>query len=915
MINELSTTVEDNFDFSPLSNLTQTCREITETTGTIHYIPTNYPLPLSKRALNSVIGGHDRVRALPMPTNEKNLQETIFAGIDFLLEHDGDASAVFFCPSSLVTQIPQQRGIGFVDTNKIEISDPIHERVSVYQKLSDTSATHTEAEFAPFLLKSYLSLVTEGEPNLTKLQTTESHEAWDLYLPYSELSNVTEDLQEFFLNAIGIQNVKKFLTLPSSGRKSVFEVAFRKKYSVNQDNEYAAFLSTWIRLPANICKLFRELAVTRLTKGRLFNKRLLDLTDSGDREFVENIQKSYSQLFDTEEQINQKDPSEAADRLIQKFGILYHNAPEQDIESLLSKIRSKLSEDSVHVTEYSTSKLPDILGRVEEMLQRTKEVHIISKSSHIGTAIQSESWVESLEEIYRAMIEKDVSGHLDIQYIPALEKAKQNVHLTLETKKEAREIQATKTSLENIPDFFKHWVAFLRESQNQEVNNGVYHNSIVSKYDEFSKMLVSDYDRIHNEDEFTHLSNLLEPSEKLRLVVIIDSLGYTDFELMQQWDSIESSPDVEPVFSNIPSYTPSAMASVLTGLTAEETGIYNWITRKGDSTYNLKNRYDTDEFGFVDQNTPLSYQLLQEQGLMTSGITRFAQQVTDVKLHDGFTKGESLEDLYSTVKSEVNKVLKKRHNAYAGDEDIPEKHRRQKLNAQKSTFVVYLPDFDSLLHDDISIYEFQNYYTTLGRFIDDLSQELLKSLQKYSYDEDYELVFAGDHGKITRYEQDLVKKARTQEPFHQSMLSELTDLEPYNYLNLDRASFTDREGKITIAVGDAEDEYLITQARNVIDTSATDDNILEVIEKSPFVVSGSKFLFGWQAGKAENISLNRFGYDVFYPTGNGVFDLPTVGLLSKYQDKNAPRAHAYHGGTSISEMTAVKLTYTEKDDA
>jgi hypothetical protein len=82
------------------------------------------------------------------------------------------------------------------------------------------------------------------------------------------------------------------------------------------------------------------------------------------------------------------------------------------------------------------------------------------------------------------------------------------------------------------------------------------------------------------------------------------------------------------------------------------------------------------------------------------------------------------------------------------------------------------------------------------------------------------------------------------------------------------------------------------------------------------VISASKYLFGWTERETPVINPDqRMGIDLYQPNANAEFDPPSVGLISRYQTKNTGRAHGYHGGTSISEMTAAKLTFTGDKNA
>jgi hypothetical protein len=114
----LEQSLEDTFDFTAFQRLSETRDAITEETGKILYVPTDIPVPFDKRALSAIVDCDD-VRVLSMPADAWEFQETIYTGIDYLVDNDGDATVVFFCPRYLVDSYHDIPGSEFVHFERV----------------------------------------------------------------------------------------------------------------------------------------------------------------------------------------------------------------------------------------------------------------------------------------------------------------------------------------------------------------------------------------------------------------------------------------------------------------------------------------------------------------------------------------------------------------------------------------------------------------------------------------------------------------------------------------------------------------------------------------------------------------------------------------------------------------------------
>ncbi len=924
MRDSLTVYLEENFSFEPFNDLSLTRSTITENPGTIQYIPTHYPLPLSKRALSAIINTDSTIRVLPMPATQDALHQTLRNGLEYLLENEGDASVVFFCPTYLEAALDTAPGSGFVPIQKLSLKDKHPTLQNVFNRLTGLSLTTQFNNLSEFILTSYFSATIGDEIDPANLAVCHQPR-WDFYVDYRTLQE-DDPLSTFYLQSLSIQNIDQFWDLPDHARKNVYEVLFQETYGQSQIDNCARFHKHWTSLSQPAQNVLRTLVIEEAINGRFFNSRISELASDWNRSLAEELQDAYPKLISDESgSLSVRDPQNAARQLRDFFGIIWANATPEEIRDAIASARSRFDEDAVHIKEYSPDRAKETLSRIDEVLLLFLEAEIATDEEIVATAFSEADWQAIFTDLYRTMLNKDLTGYLTANHIKQLSDARRRVELEQSDEADAQQLSNRPASLDTLTDFLRDWTDYIiTEYGGNSGRTTVYRDAILEKYEEYCDTLIKEYPQIKKGSDYEHISELLTPdSDTLRIFLVIDSLGYTDFEFMQQWEMLNHSPDVEPVFSNIPSYTPSAMTSILSGLPATESGIYHWTAKHGDELCNLKWGHDTDAFDWVTTSTDLSYELIQKDSLNKSGVTRFSQEVADITLSGNFAPGDTLDDLQKEIVDTVDTELAQRNRTYT-DDDIRQEHRRDRLQAQKSDFVVYISEFDEYLHKNISTFEFQNYYSALARFIDAVSEGLLDALSNHAVDgEPTEFVICADHGKITRQEQELFADARSLEQFRQADLVErlgsslLTQYE----LRLDKAPFTNKNGKYPLGVGNVDESILLKRAYDVLDKTASeegpndiddvsDEDIKTVIESKPAVISASKFLFGWTKGETPLLNPDqRMGIDLYQPETNAEFDPPSVGLLSRYQTKNTGRAHGYHGGTSISEMTAAKLTF------
>ncbi|QLG50651.1 alkaline phosphatase family protein [Natrinema halophilum] len=914
--------LEDSFDFTAFQRLTGTRDAIMDGTGKILYVPTDLPVPFDKRVLSAIVDSDD-VRVLSMPVDEWEFQETIYTGIDYLVNNDGDGTVVFFCPRFLVDGYQEIPGTSFVHFERVQLDDPTRTIRSAFERGAGTEPQpRTIDDLAEFALRAFTAAATGAELNPTHIQTSTDDQLDDFYIPYDTLSSVPTAVREFFLDSIGIPNTELFDSLEPTAQQNVYTPRLLATYGDRfAQNEPKYPVAAEIQdLDPDLQRLYRTLITKWLAQRRLFDATLTELaTVRLDRDVIDTIQESYQEITGQDTAINIQEPEHAAEILTQHFGILFHTVDEDEFTDLVNTVRDQLSSDSHQIEDYGPDQALNTVEKVDSLLQLLAEVALIKHPRFVNAAFPEDRWADIFQKFLHVVYENDREDLLAYRYLTALNQARKQELREREAEDLAEDIRTQEVELDTLPHFLDQWASFLADTREEEPVSDLLQQELIDKYDSYCAEVVDRYDEIVSDDEWLHLSDLLTAPEdgRIKLTVILDSVGYTDYLLLNQFGFLNTEPDdVDLAFSNLPSYTPSAISTILTGLPAETTGIYSWQPRHGDDIFNLKHSsYDPDAFDFVDERTENNFHLIQRPQLNSSGISRFADQVADIRFSSDLSiEADHLGAVRRGFVNEVESTLNERHHVLNTDDVDPEARA-----AQRSQIVLYLEDFDKILHEMLSFEEFENYYNTLGNFLDNLLADLREATDTI-IEEPIDIEVISDHGKLTRYEMEMVLNERPEYEFNQQMLTETVPLQHAYRVNFREAEFTNRSDHQFVTVATDENGPPVDRIRAMLTeedaNDVSDDALRDVTEKVEYLQSGSKFVFGWHAD-SDNASLSDLrqfdGVDVYQPRGDGIFDLPDVGLLSRYDIKNrSGHDHGYHGGTSISEMAGLRLIYEDE---
>ena len=910
--------LDDSFDFTHFDRLSATGTTISEATGKILYIPTDIPVPFDKRVLSALVDDQT-VRVLPMPTDRWEFKDTVYTGIEHLVDNS-DSSVVFFCPRFLVDVYEEVPGSDFIHFERVQLQDTTRTIRTTFERATGTEPrTDAIDDLSEFFLRVFTAAVTGAELNPAHIQTSTDDQLDDFYIPYDNLTAVPQLVRDFFLTNLGIPNIDLFDQLDPSAQQNIYISHLLEKYGdafATQEPKYET-ASVFYQLNPELQELFRRLVFKRLVQGRLFDSTLEELAPIDlNRELIDTIQHSYQHLADDDSTLNIQEPAPAADTLTTHFGILFATVDDDEFNELVTTARDQLSSDSQQIEAYRPERAIDVVEKVDTTLRLLAQVALINHPRFVNAAFPEDRWQPIFQRFIHNAYEHDRTDLLDYRYLRTLNQARKEELREREAEEEAEAVRDLPVELATMPEFLEEWTSFIAATTDDESVSPLLRQELIDKYDNFCSEIVDRYDEIVASDDWVHLTDLLTPhnEDQIRITVIIDSFGYTDYLLLNEFDFLSREPDnTELVFSNLPSYTPSAMSTIMTGLPATETGIVNWEPRHGNTTYDLQHsHHDEDTFDFIETQTNHRFHLIQRPQLNDSGITRVARNIADIRLSSRTSfEGDDLDAIREGFTDELADKLEERQRIMEHGDPEQATDTLESL----SNLVIYIEDFDQILHDTLAFAEFENYYNTLGNFIDGLVTDIESAAEQTS--DPVHITVTADHGKLTRYEMETILDERPEFEFTEQMLTDAISLEQAYRVNFRNAEFTNRSDThyLTVAADDTEPPVDLVRKILADDEaeSVTDDQLTAVIEEVDYLLSGSKFLFGWSDDDldAAATQFHQFdGIDVYQPRGESVFDLPDIGLISRYDIKNTSgHDHGYHGGTSISEMAAIRLNY------
>jgi len=920
MLEEIIRNIERELDFTEFQYLAKTAESIEEEKGHILYIPTNKPIPFNKKVLNNILINNKNVLSLPIATNMKELRKNIYRAIEYIVEKKGKKSVVFFCISSIIDSYHTVPGSGFIEFKEVKIQDRTKTLINIFENLTNTSAkSYNFSNLSDYIFRIYLSLTVGEDTPSRYVDIISNNDNNYIYIPYKKLKIVPEKLKNFYLGTIGISENQLFYEYDENVKKNLFAISFKNKYGFLKLKYQKEFLERLENTDEDMQKIFRTLAIEKAIQGRLFDLTLNDVVIRPlDRQYVESIQKSYRKLFQHNKKINLQDPTESIKKILQHFCLLFSDIPESELDQYLSKARNQFTQDKIHISDYNMEQVIKTTSRLDNFLKLLTQISIIKSFSLINRLMEKEKWKDIFIVFLKQKDGIEKSEFLDNKNFIALNEARIVVEQEKKMTEKARRIKDMEPSLSTLPLFLEKWCSFILDDSKIE-KSSILRSVFVNKYDDYTSEMVKNYNEGKFKKEYLHLTDLLKPTEedKLRVFIIIDGFGYTDYQIIRQKGLLKTTPSkIDIMFSNIPSYTPSAVASILTGLTPEESGIYHWKNKLKEKIFNLKKFYlKNEDFEFIDMKTDYHYELAQRPIYNNSGLTIFAKKICkNVRLNNNFNiskkSGKVLELVRGNIVHVVDKWLDERERILYD----PEKPTEAK-EALESDLVIYVEDFDKYLHTELSIEEFDNYYISLSKFINYITDSIL-SLAEENKEESLEVIIGADHGKLTRREKKIIEEEMKYE-FDPSVLKNNVELEEVYIVNFDEATFTEREGKMEICMASESREKLASKIRNLLKEKVEipDEDILEIIDKKPFILSSQKFLFGWykDSRKFNKQTLKEIpGLDIYTPKISKIFNEPDIGILSRYDSKHTPNyAHGCHGGTSISEMVTLRMIFRD----
>jgi hypothetical protein len=626
----------------------------------------------------------------------------------------GNNSAVVICPPAFIDQRNDVVGSSFLEFERLEIEDSNVAQREAYEATVDASLDRHGLSLAEYLTRLVVAGAVGKTVDTGTLQRTHQDIYDEVYIQYDDLSDAPESLAKFFLRVLNLQDKSVFDRLEANQQRNVFTIQCVDYYGeeIPTGTGKRDVLLHLRQLREEVIVTFRRLALETII-SREFSRNIEDLAPTTvDRNFIDTLQTAVNEIDGEDIELRYADPSDAGELLASHFGLVFAGADDDEISRRFAAAQDTFAEEAEQLASGELGERPirDALDRFGRFLQHVTELVMISGGEVVNQELSGEQWIDIAVPYWRAATELEAENVVGYPHLTMMNKARGQLLDRLELEEDAAQIQAMDVSLENLPKFLRRWSEFVLESTPTTPPKSDLLTTLVQKYDTFTDLVVSSYPEIVSSDEHLHIANLLEPGSDsdVRIFLIIDSFGLIDFEVIQQLEALGRDPeDVDVLYSNLPSYTPSAMSTLLSGVPAPETGIYGWAPRRGNDVYDLHQDYDPDAFDFIDRATSHSFELIQSAHLSESGITRVAEQIADIRqttARDLTGSRASLRDVREELTSELESALQQRIEVHT-DPSRPAEARE----AMKSDFVLYVSDFDSFLHTPLDFSEFSNY--------------------------------------------------------------------------------------------------------------------------------------------------------------------------------------------------------------
>ncbi len=901
MLAYLEERFQDSFDFSHLQELNRFQAALREGEGEITLIPTQYPIPAGEQMLESLTENFDPVNVFEMPTSAREVRETVYDGMEFLLEHDGEARVLFFCPYTMTnTHISGADLIPYTVLER-QLTD-FTDRQSVYNISNLAYEEDEPPSIDEFLLGFTLSINFDEQIDPAPLRRTSNWES--LYIPFKYLLEAAAPLRQQYLDVLGIENLDLFDGLPEQSQRRIIEARFAQVYGDDAWQEEPTTKAPVvdrqlhrlaIRDPG-CTDLYSTLLLERIVRrSTQYNSELEPLSPIElDRTRLEEVQLEFERLTNGES-LSAGQPLEDIEVLEPYFGVLLTHLPTDSRQRFVDTARTRFDNYAGQFDSIDEDTATSILqSTICVFLQGVSEASLIGQEPETAffddTGLWEELFVDTLEALPRARHQFE-----PYRALTSVNQALDQATIQQERSQRQADIESQPVAFEDIGQFLSDWCEFVWTQVVEERGIGedinVADDSLAStfatKYDEFSDLIVENYDTIEQDDQFIHLSDLLSPAEHTRIIILVDSFGYTDYRMLQFTDRPSIDPDTVDIgYSNIPSYTPSAMTTFYTGLRPQETGIFARQVKKDEQSLLMTRQTVTEaDLDFVDRECANAFQLFQSPDYGDSGITMFSDAVCQNMRREAI-QYEGIDEFPTEFETTLRNELERYQQALDGE--LPPEARE----AFESDFVIYIPEFDSFLHDELSISEFDNYYRKLADFLANLVQRC-QSIAEDALNDRAEIIVTADHGGITREETELLE-SQSPDEFKNGLLTE-------NVLCYQ-------------AVVDGDDDVISIYPPDEAESMTTGSEN----STSPYLASGAKFVYAWTDDDPSAL-LSEFestpGLDVMRPDQQGIFDTPQIGLVSRYNWKSQNSgAHGFHGGTSASEMVIPVLRYEVNND-
>lgn len=685
------------------------------------------------------------------PINSKNDLSKLQPVLKDIIDSEGSYRYIIFCNENILGEIESYQGMEFV---KDYVSKPVtikDDAQNIKRFIRDLSGTKASKNFKGSIshlpdLQFYTVLNTLSSESVTfeEISSLESAKG-DIFLPFKSYKKSVKSIKSLYLDFLGIRREDLDIASYTDSRKALYNLLnYRKFQNTESDQIKECFQFGKFDKVADCGKPYIEFLQRLSVESVYMRHPYIQIEDSfSSRSEQQELRNVFERITGSSFSMNDmsKNGKISSEYLVEIIaGKNTKNAI--DIAFCSSIVNRKLKKQ-VENRIGQEDQVKQILANINKVLSVIKISQIIHediKEDFVYKLVTKEEFFEPIQIVLKRNIENRNNKAVE-KFSKVIHALNQNelIKILDESRTKAalenkeRELEELDTDINGLNKFLESWY-----SEVIRPGDSPFKATLSKKYLEMNQWLMDQYKEI-DMNKTNDLIEKISGGREVNIVFVVDGFGWMDGLHLENSEKFEHNiVDMDMMFSVIPTLTPCAMPSLVTGYSPGELGILSKDIVYGNRQVSMFQNTSTlleDTFENLEKINKVQY--LITESLENTSITKVTECCAELE-KISFSKANSERQYRQNILDKVEVALK------------------NYLNGESDTIIVYSSDLEDIIHgpDTLISEEFHNLQTKfVNRVIsdiDDLREEL--SI------EEIDVIVTGDHGKITLDEKTVIER-------------------------------------------------------------------------------------------------------------------------------------------------------------